>query len=108
MTKDKLAPIYARITVNGQRIDQSIQRSVEVSRWGSAAGRVKGNSADAHQLNMYLDTLTGKVLRMEREMVQDGQVITFESFQENGLASPNGPGCYWKSFSNIMTNWLNW
>ncbi len=44
MTRDKLAPIYIRITVNGQRIDQSIQRYVEVARLSAAAGCAKGTA----------------------------------------------------------------
>ena len=46
MTKGKLAPIYVRITVNGQRLEHSIQRYVEVARWSVAAGRAKGNSVE--------------------------------------------------------------
>jgi site-specific recombinase XerD len=89
MTRDKLAPIYIRITVNGQRIDQSIQRYVEVTRW--AAGRVRGNSVEVRQMNVYLDTLTAKVLKLEREMVQDGQVITVESFREKWMGIQERP-----------------
>jgi site-specific recombinase XerD len=91
MTRDKLAPIYIRITVNGQRIDQSIQRYVEVTRWGAMAGRVRGNSVEARQMNVYLDTLTAKVLKLEREMVQDGQVITVESFREKWMGIQERP-----------------
>jgi len=91
MTRDKLAPIYIRITVNGQRIDQSIQRYVEVTRWWAAAGRVRGNSVEARQMNVYLDTLSSKVLKLEREMVQDGQVITVESFREKWMGIQHRP-----------------
>jgi site-specific recombinase XerD len=91
MTRDKLAPIYIRITVNGQRIDQSIQRYVEVARWSAAAGRAKGNSVEVRQLNTYLDTLTSKILKLEREMVQDGHVITFENFREKWMGTQERP-----------------
>lgn len=91
MTKDKLMPIYIRITVNGQRIEQSILRYVEVARWGAASGRVKGSGAEARQLNAYLDTLTSKVYKLEREMIQDGKTITFESFREKWLGVTERP-----------------
>ena len=90
-TKNKLVPIYARITVNGQRIEHSIQRYVEVTRWGAAAGRAKGSSAEARQLNTYLDTLNSKVLKLEREKVKDGQVITVESFREKWMGVQDRP-----------------
>lgn len=82
MTKEGLVPVYVRITVNGNRIDQSLQKFVEVARWGAAAGRMKGNTPEAKELNSYLGTLKAKVLKMEREMVQDGQIITFDVFRE--------------------------
>jgi hypothetical protein len=59
-TSDGLVPLYIRITVNGRRLDQSIQRHVESSQWSPAAGRVKGNNDQARQVNLYLDTLVTK------------------------------------------------
>jgi len=85
-----LSPIYMRITVNGQRLDQSIQRYVVGSLWSAAAGRVKGNTEQARQINLYLDTLTSKVLKLEREMVLDGIPVNFANFREKwlGIAEP--------------------
>lgn len=91
MTKDNLSPIYIRITVNGQRLDHSIQRYVDAVRWSAAAGRVKGNNEEARLINQYLDTFTGKVLKLEREMVQDGQTIDFENFRTKWLGITERP-----------------
>jgi len=90
-TKDGLLPIYLRITVNGQRIDQSIQRYVQAGQWSASAGRMKGNGSEARQLNLYLDTLTSKVLKLERELVQDGKTITIDSFREKWLGIADKP-----------------
>ena len=85
-----LSPIYIRITVNGQRLDQSIQRYVAANLWSAPAGRVKGNTEQARQVNLYLDTLTSKVLKLEREMVLDSIPVTFANFREKwlGIAEP--------------------
>jgi hypothetical protein len=40
-TSKGLVPIYIRITVNGQRLEHSIQRYVDASQWSARAGRVK-------------------------------------------------------------------
>jgi hypothetical protein len=90
-TSDGLVPLYIRITVNGRRLDQSIQRYVDPSQWSSAAGRVKGNNDQARQVNLYLDTLMTKVLRLEREMVMDGITVNFENFQEKWLGLTERP-----------------
>jgi len=89
-TGEGLAPIYMRITVNGQRLEQSIQRLVDPAQWSAAAGRLKGNTSQARQLNLYLDTLSSKVLQMEREMVMDGVTVNFSNFREKwlGLTEP--------------------
>lgn len=89
-TSHGLAPVYRRITVNGQRLEQSIQRFVDPAQWSAIAGRLKGNTSQARQLNLYLDTLSSKVLQMEREMVMDGVTVNFSNFSEKwlGLIEP--------------------
>ncbi|WP_298738422.1 tyrosine-type recombinase/integrase [uncultured Chitinophaga sp.] len=61
MTKEKLMPIYIRITVNGQRIEQSILRYVEVARWRVTAGCVKGSGAEARHTFATTVTLSNGV-----------------------------------------------
>lgn len=85
--RDGLVPLYIRITVNGRRLDHSIQRYVEPSQWSPAAGRVKGNNDQARRVNLYLETLSSKVLRLEREMVMDGVTVDFVNFREKWLGS---------------------
>jgi len=79
-TSKGLVPLYIRITINGRRLEHSIQRLVETGQWSRAAGRVKGSNEQARQINLYLDTLTGKVRRLEREMEIDNQSLTFTKF----------------------------
>jgi len=55
-TSNGLVPLYIRLTINGQRLEHSIQRYVSVANWSAAAGRVKGNNEQARQVNLYLDT----------------------------------------------------
>lgn len=81
--KDNLLPIYMRITINGQRIEQTIQRCVEPSQWSAAAGRMKGPSKEAKIINNYLDLLTSKVHATEKELLQAGKVVTYQSFKDN-------------------------
>lgn len=90
-TKDGKLPLYIRITVNGQRIEHGIQRYIDASQWSVAAGQMKGNGSEARQLNLYLATLTSKVLKLERELVQDGKAVTFDSFREKWLGIADKP-----------------
>jgi site-specific recombinase XerD len=89
--KNNLVPIYLRITVDGKRIEQSINRTVELSKWSNKAGKMKGSHAEARAFNSFLDAIKNKVHAAEREMVQDGRVITFESFKEKWLGTNEKP-----------------
>ena len=56
-----LVPIYTRITINGKRIELSSNRFVEMSKWSTEAGKMKGNSEEARTINSYLDLMKSKV-----------------------------------------------
>ena len=81
-TKDNLVPIYLRITIDGKRIEQTTSRFVELSKWSNTAGKMKGTHAEARSFNGFLDAIKNKVHAAERELVQDGKVITYETFKE--------------------------
>ncbi len=43
------APIYCRITVDGQRSELSIKRNIEPSRWNNEKGCVRGTTEDVQK-----------------------------------------------------------
>jgi site-specific recombinase XerD len=90
-TSKGLVPIYIRITVNGQRLEHSIQRYVAESQWSARAGRVKGSNDQARKINLYLDTLNGKIQKLEREMTLDGIPVNFSTFREKWLGLTEAP-----------------
>jgi site-specific recombinase XerD len=90
-TSKGLSPIYIRLTINGRRLEQSIGRFINPALWSPAAGRMKGNTDLARQVNQYLDTLKSKVLTLEREMVLDGVPVNFANFREKWLGVTDAP-----------------
>ncbi|GAB5472399.1 MAG: site-specific integrase [Maribacter sp.] len=64
------ANIYLRITVDGQRSEMSINRKVPVEKWNARAGRVKGVSQLAQEINSYISTLTVKLNRIHQNLVE--------------------------------------
>lgn len=81
-TIDNMVPVYLRISVNGKRIEHTINRLVSISMWSASYGRVKGVSPESKTLNDYLDVLKNKVHVAEREMILDGIEITHETFKD--------------------------
>ena len=55
------APIYLRITVNGERAEISTNRRVDPELWDKAAERVAGRSEPARVINTSLNNLVSKV-----------------------------------------------
>jgi integrase len=71
------APIYMRVTVEGDRFEMATQREVDPEKWDNKAGRmVRSKKESTRELNYYLDTLQGKVFEAQREMVSMGIEIT--------------------------------
>ncbi len=71
------APIYMRVTVEGDRFEMATQREVDPAKWDNKACRmVYSKKESTRQLNYYLDMLQGKVFEAQREMVTMGVEIT--------------------------------
>ncbi len=73
--------IYLRATIDGQRFEVSTQRYIEVSKWSIEAGKMKGNTEEARNLNQYLDNLKQQVYSYQKSIVQDGQAFSKETLR---------------------------
>jgi len=52
--KNGTAPLYARVTVNGKRVEISLKRKISLSEWDSGKFRLKGVGDEAKQMNEYI------------------------------------------------------
>lgn len=89
--KQNLIPIYIRISINGNRLEQATGRFVQYSEWSAASGRVTGKNISAKIINTYLDGLRIKVYDIERELIFRGEKITYESFKNKWLGVTERP-----------------
>ncbi|RYD59180.1 MAG: site-specific integrase [Sphingobacteriales bacterium] len=78
---DDQVSIYLRVTISGQRFETSTHRYVERSKWSKEAGRLKGHSEEAKRVNTFLDTIRAKVYTYQREIQQNEQPLTAETFK---------------------------
>jgi len=60
--------IYVRITIEGQRAEISLKKTLPISIWNNARGKVNGSSKDAKNLNTYLDDIRIKLSVCYREL----------------------------------------
>ena len=73
LLKNGEAPVVLRVTINGQRDEIRIQRSIPVELWDNAKMRSKGKDRSSRELNMYLETLRDRIYVIHRNSVYDGE-----------------------------------
>ena len=80
-----LVPIYTRITINGKRIELSSNRFVEISKWSTESGKMKGNSEEARSINSHLDMLRIQIIDLQMELVHKKIPVTAETLKSKIL-----------------------
>jgi len=80
-TTEGLVPIYMRVTIDGNRFEVSSKRYVRIEQWSPKAGRMKGNHEEARQINSLLDAFKVKVYDHQREILNEGKVLSVETLK---------------------------
>ncbi len=88
--KNRKAPLYARITVNGKRAELSLKRKISISDWNTGKNRLNGLSHQSKLINNYLDQIQAKLfecyqkLQNERKLISSGMIkARFLGFDES-------------------------
>ena len=71
--------IYCRITVNSQRAEFSIKRTVLESLWDN--GKAKGNSESAKTINSYIKQIEAKIFEHYREKLAKNELVTADGLK---------------------------
>lgn len=74
--KDGLAPIYARVTVDGKRAEISLQRRTSVTYWDTKSKKSKARTPEGKALNIYLDQAYAKLLVCHKQLSSDFKLVT--------------------------------
>ena len=80
-----LAPVYLRITVEGQRAEVTTNRECEAEKWNSHSGRAIGTKENIKSLNAFLDNLQSDAYEAHRYLHENGKLITAESLKNRML-----------------------
>lgn len=76
------SPIYARITVNGRRIEISVKHSIEDNNWNATKGMAKGSREEIVKLNKYLDQFKAGIIDSYQQLLLQKKFITAELLKE--------------------------
>ncbi len=83
--RDKLnkrgeAPVFMRLTINGERADASIKRFIEPHAWNSDKGKANEKCRGGKDLNLYLNAISANILQIQRGTIESRSICSTEMF----------------------------
>ncbi len=78
---DGKLPVYARITINKQRIELSVKQMMNPNDWNEKRGIAKPLNDEYRQFNNYLEQLKSTYYECYRDMIIKKKEITTETFK---------------------------
>lgn len=83
--KDNLAPIYARITVDGKCAEISLKRFTSVTYWDARSKRSNLRTSKGKALNVYLDQVYSDLLECQKQLLSESRYITAQAIKARYL-----------------------
>lgn len=80
LDKNNTAPVFMRVTVNGERAEIATNRRFDVERW--VMGQPVGNRNDTKELQKDLDSMKAKVNTICRDLTDRNEIITAVKIKE--------------------------
>ncbi|WP_421810755.1 site-specific integrase [Flagellimonas sp.] len=77
--------VYLRITLNGQRVNISLKRKVDVSTWNTKRQRANGTGKISLNLNNYLNELQYEVHRIYEQLKSENIAFNAQTIKERFL-----------------------
>jgi integrase len=74
--KQKMFPIYSRVTINGERIELSTKRSILLKNWDKKSQRPKLKTKELKVLNYHLEQIRNKFYVEHQKLVQKGSPLS--------------------------------
>ena len=74
--KNNFSNIYVRITVNGKKVNLSINQKADISSWDSKRQRIKGNGNLARSINLHLDEVKSEIVQCYRDLKSESKIVT--------------------------------
>ena len=76
LNKKGTVPVFMRLTINGERADASIKRSIDPSAWNPNKGKANEKCRSGKDLNLYLDAISANILRIQRDLELDNKEVS--------------------------------
>ncbi|RWY47355.1 Arm DNA-binding domain-containing protein [Mucilaginibacter gilvus] len=77
-----LLPLYARVTVEGKRVEISLKRKVNPKKWGAKSGFMVGNGEEVRIINKYINETSNEIFEIYRAFKGHGKPFSAEDIKE--------------------------
>jgi hypothetical protein len=74
--------IYLRITVDSERTEISIKRSIDPALWDEARRCAKNSSPASKEINSRLDQIKTQIYQYERDLIDRNKPVTAQSLKD--------------------------
>jgi site-specific recombinase XerD len=91
MDSNGMIPIFMRVTVDGKRSEVSTGKRMKRSSWNPRAGRAKGYSEEAQEINAHLQQMESGICRIQRQYVEEGRIYTAKILSNTFLGKGEKP-----------------
>lgn len=85
------APIYLRLTIEGNRIEFTTRRYINPSRWDVKAQKMTGTHQESRCFNLYLKTLEQQVYDAHRQLMETKVPFTVQSLKDKLFGKEEKP-----------------
>jgi len=89
--KDGTVPLYARITVNGQRAEFSLKRYILPEHWNAQKGKPVSRKGKEKELQAYLESVRAKLYRHHRDFQDKDEPLTAKALKDAFMGKETGP-----------------
>lgn len=69
------APVYMRITINGDNAEASLKRCINPKLWDTTRNKAKGNSPEAEEVNDYITSIRGQLFNHQKALQESGKLV---------------------------------
>ena len=80
-----MVPIYARITLNGKRLEISLKQFIAENEWNQVKEIAKGSRPEIRQLNQYISDVRLKLIECYKRLQLQNKSITIEDVKSKFL-----------------------
>ncbi len=84
-SKNGKSPLVCRITVNGKRVEITMKKSIDPSKWSTESGRAKGSSEESRIINTHIELTTNEIMRHHNKLVMEGKPTDAQSIKNSFL-----------------------